>query len=64
MKFLSMFGGISDKYKKKNGNRVFKFMICGQQGLIFISANLFSLYWIQQILIWKYCLQLTIRGQK
>jgi hypothetical protein len=43
---------------------VLKFMICGKQGLTFILANRFNLYWIQQILIWRYCLQLTIGGQK
>jgi hypothetical protein len=42
--FFLKFGGSSDKYKKKNGNHVFKFMICGQQGLTYISANRFSLY--------------------
>jgi hypothetical protein len=46
MKFLSMFGGISDKYEK-NGNHLLKFMTCGRQGLTFISTNPFSLYWIQ-----------------
>jgi hypothetical protein len=43
MKVLLMFGGISDKYEK-NGTHVLKFMIYGQQGLIFILANWFSLY--------------------
>jgi hypothetical protein len=49
---------------KKRGNHVLKFMICGRQGLTFILANQFSLYWIQQILIWRYCLQLMIGGWK
>jgi hypothetical protein len=29
MKFLLIFGIISDKYEKTNGNHVLKFMICG-----------------------------------
>jgi hypothetical protein len=43
MKFMWMFSGIGDKYEK-SGNRVLKFMICGQQGLTFILTNQFSLY--------------------
>jgi hypothetical protein len=41
MKFLSIFASINDSYEKKNGNHVLKFMICGTQGLTFISANWF-----------------------
>jgi hypothetical protein len=42
MKFLSMFVSINDTYEMKSGNHVFKFMICGWQGLTFILANWFS----------------------
>jgi hypothetical protein len=41
MKLLSIFASIDDIYEKKSGNHVLKFMICGWQGLTFISANRF-----------------------